>query len=78
MDLIWEGLRDAVSLLAHNRDDVYEIALRSVYVSGIATLISLVVGVAFGAALAFGVGSLSRSWRAAVSRSCWWLRAKIV
>lgn len=54
MDLIWEGLRDAVSLLAYNRDDVYEIALRSVYVSGIATLISLVVGVAFGAALAFG------------------------
>jgi tungstate transport system permease protein len=54
MDLIWEGLKDAVSLLAHNRNDVYEIALRSVYVSGIATLISLVAGVAFGAALAFG------------------------
>ena len=37
MDLIWEGLREAVRLLLHNRDAVYEIALRTVYVSGVAT-----------------------------------------
>ncbi len=54
MDLVWEGLRDAVGLLAHNRNDVYEIAWRSVYVSGIATMISLIIGVGLGAALAFG------------------------
>lgn len=54
MDLIWEGLRQAVSLLVHNDDAVYEIALRSLYVSGVATLVSLVLGVAVGAVLAFG------------------------
>lgn len=54
MDLIWEGLKEAVSLLAHNRGDVYEVAVRSVYVSGIATIISLVAGIGIGAALAFG------------------------
>ena len=54
MDLIWQGLKDAVDLLAHNRADVYSIALRSLYVSGLATLFSLVLGVGFGAALAFG------------------------
>ena len=54
MDLIWQGLKDAVVLLVHNRNDVYEIALRSVYVSGLATIVSLVIGVGLGAALAFG------------------------
>lgn len=54
MDLIWEGLKEAVSLLAHNRGDVYEVAIRSLYVSGIATIISLVAGIGIGAVLAFG------------------------
>lgn len=54
MDLIWDGLREALRLLAHNDGDVYEIALRSLYVSGTATLVSLVLGVGAGAALAFG------------------------
>ncbi len=54
MDLIWQGLKDAVDLLAHNGDDVYEIAMRSVYVSGVATVVSLFVGVGLGAAIAFG------------------------
>lgn len=53
MDLIWDGLKEAFSLLAHNRGDVYEIAWRSIYVSGTATLISLVLGVGLGATLAF-------------------------
>jgi tungstate transport system permease protein len=54
LDLVWEGLRDAVDMLVHNRNDVYEIALRTVYVSGLATVVSLILGVALGAALAFG------------------------
>ena len=54
MDLLWQSLRDSVDLLAHNHNDVYEIALRSVYVSGLATIISLIIGVGLGAALAFG------------------------
>jgi len=53
MELIWEGLRDAVRMLAHNEGDVYEIAWRSIYVSGTATIISLLLGVGAGAAIAF-------------------------
>ena len=53
MDLIWEGLRDAVGMLAHNRDDVYEIAWRSLVVSGSATAISFILGLAAGSLLAF-------------------------
>ncbi|MBF6600330.1 MAG: ABC transporter permease [Dehalococcoidia bacterium] len=53
MDLLWDGLKSAIHLLAHNDGAVYSIALRSVYVSGVATLISLVVGVGIGSVLAF-------------------------
>jgi tungstate transport system permease protein len=53
MDLIWQGLRDAVTILAHNHDDVYEIAWRSLVVSGSATAISFVLGVAAGYLVAF-------------------------
>ena len=53
MELVWDSLKEAVSLLAHNDNSVYSIALRSVYVSGIATAISLVLGVGIGAGLAF-------------------------
>jgi len=53
MELIWEGLRDAVRMLAHNDGNVYEIAWRSIYVSGTATIISLLLGVGTGAVIAF-------------------------
>ncbi len=53
MDLIWEGLREAFDLLVHNEHDVYEIARRSIYVSGTATAIALVLGIGLGAAIAF-------------------------
>jgi len=53
MELIWEGLREAIDLLVHNKHDVYEIARRSIYVSGTATLIALVLGVGLGAVIAF-------------------------
>jgi tungstate transport system permease protein len=53
MDLIWQGLKDAIGMLAHNRGDVYEIAWRSLVVSGSATAISFVLGLAAGSALAF-------------------------
>lgn len=52
MDLIWESLREAVRILAHNDADVYEIAWRSLRVSGTATLLALVVGVGLGSAIA--------------------------
>jgi len=53
MDLIWDGLREAVRILATGDEDVYEITLRSLFISGSATLIALLIGVGAGAALAF-------------------------
>jgi tungstate transport system permease protein len=53
MDLIWEGLREAITMLRNNEQDVYAIAWRSIVVSGSATAISLVIGVGIGALLAF-------------------------
>jgi tungstate transport system permease protein len=53
MDLLLHGLRDAIRMLAHNENRVYEIAWRTIVVSGTATLLSLVLGVAAGAAIAF-------------------------
>ncbi len=53
MDLIWDGLREAFRILATGDNDVYEITLRSLLISGSATLLSLLIGVGVGAALAF-------------------------
>ncbi len=53
MHLIYEPLREAIRLLLHNDNAVYQIAWRTVVVSGTATVISLVLGVAAGAAIAF-------------------------
>ena len=53
MDLIVDGLRDAIRMLVHNESGVYEIAWRTIVVSGTATLLSLVFGVAAGATIAF-------------------------
>jgi tungstate transport system permease protein len=53
MDLVWEGLREAFRLLANNDEDVYEIAWRSIRVSGTATIIAMLLGISSGAVLAF-------------------------
>jgi tungstate transport system permease protein len=53
MEFIWDALREAVRILAHNENDVYDVALRSLYVSCTATLAALVIGVGIGATLAF-------------------------
>jgi tungstate transport system permease protein len=53
VDLVWEGLKEAARLLANNENRVYEIAWRSLLVSGSATLAALVIGVLAGAFLAF-------------------------
>jgi len=53
MDLVWDGLREALRILATGDNDVYEIALRSLLISGSATLIALALGIGAGAALAF-------------------------
>ncbi len=53
MDLIFDGLREAFDLLLHNKQDVYNIAMRSIVVSGSATLIALVLGIGAGSFIAF-------------------------
>jgi tungstate transport system permease protein len=55
MELIWKGLTEAVSLLLRGDSQVLEIALLSLELSGLATLIALAFGVPFGALLAFKI-----------------------
>ena len=52
MDLLWEGIRQAIELLFKLNPDVVEITLLSLQLSGIATVISLVTGIPFGTLLA--------------------------
>jgi tungstate transport system permease protein len=53
MDLIWDGLREAFKILASGDRDIWEITLRSLLISGSATIIALFIGIAIGATLAF-------------------------
>jgi tungstate transport system permease protein len=52
MDLILEGIKKAIYLLATLDKEVLEITLLSLKVSGIATIISLILGVSIGTAVA--------------------------
>src|SRR3990170_1801350 len=52
MDLIWQGIKEAVWLLLTGDPEVLRITLLSLQVSGTATLLSLLVGIPFGTALA--------------------------
>lgn len=53
MDLIWDGLRESFRILGSGDRDVWEIATRSLLISGSATAISMFIGIVLGAALAF-------------------------
>jgi len=52
VDLLWAGVREALRLLLTGDREVVAILLLSLQVSGLATLVSLAVGVPAGAALA--------------------------
>jgi len=54
MTWIWEGIRSAFLLLIHGDPEVWEITLLSLKVSGLATGISLFIGLPFGTWLALG------------------------
>lgn len=54
MDATWEGLREAVRLIGTGDATLYEIAWRTVIVSGTATLLAMAAGVPLGYALARG------------------------
>ena len=53
MELIWDGLREAFRILGTGDRDVWVITLRSLVISGAATVLAMVIGVGAGAALAF-------------------------
>jgi tungstate transport system permease protein len=55
MELIRRGVTQALSLLLHGDPEVLKIALLSLELSGLATLVALAFGVPFGALLAFKV-----------------------
>lgn len=55
MHLIWEGLIEALRLLLGGDDDIYTIAARSLFVSGLALSIALVVGVPLGGLIATAI-----------------------
>src|SRR5215207_6070197 len=48
MDLLWDGLRASFWLLVRGDRRVWEIMLRSLFVSGTATLLSLCISVPIG------------------------------
>jgi len=52
--LVWDGLRQALGLLAGGDADVFGITLRSLEISGAATCLSLLLGIPLGVALALG------------------------
>jgi len=53
MDLIWEGLRESIRIIRTGDYALWEITLRSLLVSGSAVVLSLFLGIAVGAAIAF-------------------------
>jgi len=55
MELFWDGVTEAVSLLLQGDPTVLKIALLSLELSGLATLVALAFGVPLGALLAFKV-----------------------
>ncbi|MCL4459052.1 MAG: ABC transporter permease [Chloroflexi bacterium] len=52
MDLIWEGIQQAILLMLHRDAEMIRVTLLSIQVSGVATLISVLVGVPLGTYLA--------------------------
>jgi len=54
MDALWEGLKEAVRLIAEGDSELRDIAVRTLLVSGAATLLAMVAGVPLGYALARG------------------------
>jgi len=67
MDVIWQGLVQAVQMLFSGDPEVLQITLLSLEVSGLATLISLVIGLPLGSLLALGKFRSRRFWLSLVN-----------
>jgi len=62
MGVIWDGLKQAVLLLAGGDAEVVSITLLSLRVSGAATLLSLLIGLPLGTVLALGQFRTRKFW----------------
>jgi tungstate transport system permease protein len=67
VELIWEGINQAFEMLRNLNPEVLEITLLSLKLSGIATLISLLIGLPLGTALALGLFPTRRFWLSIVN-----------
>jgi len=67
VDLIWEGINQAFEMLRNLNPEVLEITLLSLKLSGIATLISLLIGLPLGTVLALGLFPTRRFWLSIVN-----------
>lgn len=62
MKWIWEGIQQAFQLLLHGDPEVLQITFLSLKISGIATLLSLAIGLPLGTVLAFGKFPTRKFW----------------
>lgn len=62
MELVWEGIRKAFWLLVNRDPEVLQITLLSLRVSGLATLLSVILGVSLGTFLALSRFPGRRLW----------------
>jgi tungstate transport system permease protein len=67
MDLIWEGISQAIELLFSLDARVMEITILSLKLSGIATVISLLIGLPLGTILGLGLFRTRRFWLSMVN-----------
>lgn len=67
MDLIWQGISQAIELLLSLDPQVLEITLLSLQLSGLATIISMVIGLPLGTLLAIGLFPTRRFWLSIVN-----------
>ncbi len=62
MELIWNGIKEAIRLLFSGDPEVLQITLLSLRISGLATAISLLIGLPLGTLLALGHFRTRRFW----------------
>ncbi len=67
MDLIWQAIKHAISLVVGGDPEVLQITLFSLQVSGIATSISLALGLPLGTLLALGQFRTRKFWISVVN-----------
>jgi tungstate transport system permease protein len=67
MDLIWQGISQAIELLLSLDPQVLEITLLSLQLSGLATIISMAIGLPLGTLLAIGLFPTRRFWLSIVN-----------